>query len=168
MKTKVSWAIFFLLTIVSSSFGQGNLQFNQVLNFGYGDNYSVPAGKVLKIESINFNSPKLYRPFVSCFSLGPNPGCTANGTVVCAYSEEAINYLVIDQYILKSSIFSGAAQITVCKSNTVQSCEICPPTSGLDVSPSTFNLPIWLREGKNVSVLATGIFISAIEFNIVP
>ena len=165
MKTKVSWAIFFLLTIVSSSFGQGNLQFNQVLNFGYGDNYSVPAGKVLKIESINYNSPTTYSEFIDCQLVSFNPICGSGQHMRCNYLGTAINYLVIDQNILKTSGGNSGGYIDLCNVNT---CETCPPSKSYGASPSSFNLPIWLREGKNVSVLATGIFISAIEFNIVP
>ena len=33
----------------------GNLQFNRVLNFTSGANYTVPQGKVLKIENVLFD-----------------------------------------------------------------------------------------------------------------
>ena len=38
---------------------QNNFQFSRVWNFGAGTNYTVPTGKVLKIESVNFNAPTL-------------------------------------------------------------------------------------------------------------
>lgn len=42
-----------------NSFSQGNLQLNQVLNLSFtsnGNNFSVPAGKVWKIEGVGLSS----------------------------------------------------------------------------------------------------------------
>ena len=48
-----------LFSLIYLSFGllaQGNLQFNQVLLLNNGTTYSVPAGKVWKLEGVVFNS----------------------------------------------------------------------------------------------------------------
>ena len=45
--------------IYLNGFSQGNLQLNQVLNLSFtsnGNNYSVPAGKVWKIEGVGLSS----------------------------------------------------------------------------------------------------------------
>jgi hypothetical protein len=43
--------LFFLTLISSILFSQGNLQFNQVLTLNNGVSYTVPQGKVWKVES---------------------------------------------------------------------------------------------------------------------
>jgi hypothetical protein len=136
---------------------QGNLQFNQVLNITNGTSYTVPSGKVLKIESINFNNPSLITNYASCYV--NCPGCGSSSGVSCSY--QGVNYLVIGD-----NIFSGGGGGIYVGSGG--SCSVCPPTKSETLSAQTFNLPIWLGAGKNVSVLASGIFISAIEFNLVP
>ena len=45
----------FFLVLCSVLYSQGNLQFNQVLTFEPGESYTVPTGKVLKIESVSMN-----------------------------------------------------------------------------------------------------------------
>lgn len=132
---------------------QGNLQFNQVLNFGIGTSYTVPPGKVLKIESINFNSPVVTSNYSYCY--------VYSGTMMnCFY--ETINYLVIDQ---NTYSVGGTGQIV---NEGVASCTVCPPVKQYGTSPINFTFPIWLSSGKNLNVLASGIFVSAIEFNITP
>jgi len=64
MKKLLSLLVFL---IVCTGFGQGNLQFNQVLNLSFtsgGNNYAVPVGRVWKIESIGLSS------YTSFFTLG--------------------------------------------------------------------------------------------------
>jgi hypothetical protein len=51
---------FFYVTSFAKS--QGNLQFNQVLTITSGQSYTVPTGKVLKIESINITSTSVCVP----------------------------------------------------------------------------------------------------------
>jgi hypothetical protein len=131
---------------------QGNLQFNQVLNITDGTSYTVPSGKVLKIESINFNNPSVTYSYASC-------NINSNNSVSCAYS--GVFYLIIGD-----NIFGGVQPVILVGS--ANTCSACPPTTTGGISATTFNLPIWLNAGKNLSVLANGIFISAIEFNIVP
>ena len=139
------------------SFSQGNLQFNQVLNLENGVNYIVPVGKVLRIESINYLNPSIIVNYSNCEV--NCPGCGSSSGVTCSYS--SINYLRIGNAILSLTpltvyITSGGA------------CSVCPSTQTLSVTPSNFTLPIWLNAGKQVDVLASGIYITAVEFNIVP
>lgn len=63
MKTTVITILFFLFTVLTSkSFAQGNLQFNQVLTYsgsvyqgGTGPTWTVPAGKVWKVENFTYS-----------------------------------------------------------------------------------------------------------------
>ncbi len=136
---------------------QGNLQFNRVLNMSNGTNYTVPEGKVLKIESINYNSPSIVSNYVSCYV--NCPGCGASSGVTCAY--EGVNYLVIG-----SNVFGGGGGSLYVGSGGA--CSVCPPTKSDNLPSTVFTYPIWLGQGQIVNVLASGIFVSAIEFNIVP
>ena len=143
--------LLFVAFLATAAFGikaQGNLQFNQVLNFSYGSSYSTPQGKVLKIESINFNSPVIISPLTNCIT---------GSQTQCIY--QSLNYLVLGDIIFSSNTIY---------SYTNGGCINCPQTNSTSTTSSTFNLPIWLPAGKTVSVLAEGIHISAIEFNIVP
>ncbi len=149
--------IFLFVAVVAASLtvkAQGNLQFNQVLNMSNGTNYTVPEGKVLKIESINFNSAAIVSDYLSC-----NVNGNATG-VTCYY--QSLNYLVLGGNVFNvgtSSIYYGV---------NGASCGYCPATRTQSVPSETFNFPIWLSSGQSVNVLASGIFVSAIEFNIVP
>lgn len=155
MKTLLFLLIYFSMNLF---FSQGNLQFNQVLNLENGMTYTVPIGKALRIESINYLNPSTivsYSPpcIINC------PGCGASSGVTCSYA--SINYLRIGSAVLTLSppglyINSGG------------SCTVCPATQSLAVNPSSFVLPIWLNSGKQVEVLANGIYITAIEFNVIP
>jgi len=51
--------LFFTFFISTIGFSQGNLQFNQVLNLSFtsgGSNYSIPVGKVWKLENVGMSS----------------------------------------------------------------------------------------------------------------
>jgi len=57
MKTITTF--FFVLLFSTLGFSQGNLQFNQVLNLSFtggGSNYSIPVGKVWKLENVGMSS----------------------------------------------------------------------------------------------------------------
>jgi hypothetical protein len=158
MKSKFLSTVF-LMSLFLITKSQGNLQFNQVINIINGTSYTVPSGKVLKIESINFNSPTTSVAYSSCMINCPS--CGASSGVTCYYSGK--NYLVIDNNIYSANTPNGFVYI-----NSGGSCSVCPSTQSVGVSAISFNLPIWLRDGKIVNVQAAGIFISAIEFNIIP
>jgi hypothetical protein len=114
-------ATFTFFSFVSSS--QGNLQFNQVLTYtsqipksGFGSTYTVPNGKVWKIESISADGPAKM---------------SINGNGVPFY-------------------FNAT-------------------------TPSRGVFPFWLKSGDNIylydfggGVGSYGVFISIIEFNIIP
>jgi hypothetical protein len=57
------FVFYFVLIASCNAFSQGNLQLNQVLNLSFtsnGNNYSVPAGKVWKIEDVGLTSYSSY------------------------------------------------------------------------------------------------------------
>jgi hypothetical protein len=93
--------LFFLLSffLMNLTISQGNLQFNQVINLENGINYTVPVGKVVRIESINHLNPSTVANYSSC--IVNCPGCGASSGVSCAYS--SINYLQIGNAILTLS-----------------------------------------------------------------
>jgi hypothetical protein len=132
---------------------QNNFQFNRVYNFGAGTNYTVPSGKVLKIESVNFNSPTLIWPFISCSVYSTSFACIYNSS---------LPLFAIDQ-----NIFLATGE----NSTVVGNCSVCPSTKqAAPFSSSGINIavPIWLGEGKSITINGSGVFISALEFNLVP
>jgi hypothetical protein len=148
----------FLIITSLSVFSQGNLQFNRVYNFTQGTNYTVPAGKVLKIESVNFNAPTLTLTYASCYV--NCPGCGSSSGVTCSYNAPSV--FTIDQ----NTFYSTADNILYI--NSGGSCNVCPPTRQVSFNSSIVSLtmPIWLGEGKNLTINGNGVFISALEFNI--
>ena len=51
--------LFAIILWCGECFSQGNLQFNQVLNLSFtsgGSNYSIPVGKVWKLENVGMSS----------------------------------------------------------------------------------------------------------------
>jgi len=138
---------------------QNNFQFSRVWNFGAGTNYTVPAGKVLKIESVNFNSPTLNTTYSSCYI--NCPGCGSSSGVSCTYDVPPV--FAIDQ-----NIYSSVDNFLYVGSGG--SCSVCPTTRQVSFNASGINIavPIWLGEGKNLKINGNGVFISALEFNLVP
>ena len=134
----------FFLVLCSLLYSQGNLQFNQVLVLTSGANYTVPSGKVLKIESILHDGTATI-PFSACTG-----SCVYNGSV-CS----------VDGIQIKLTSSTGTA-----------SCLTCPATNFTTdnfIAISNYVFPIWLSAGKIVTISsAAGIRISAIEFNIIP
>ena len=141
-----------MLLFSMASYAQGNLQFNQILNLKNGDNYTVPSNKILKIVSINFIDTRILQPLV---------GCRSNGisTIFCDYAD--VIYFKIDNVL---SYYNGTGGV---QKNAP--CTNCDSLRSYSVNPSTPQMPIWLNSGKNINIIGgSGIFISAIEFNIVP
>ena len=182
MIMKLPVIIFSLLFSFSEAFCQGgNLQFNRVLNFTSGANYTVPQGKVLKIESLNTN-------ILATFRLA-KVGC------------DTFSYAGLCYYSLGYG-FEAPVQIGPLKLNSSQStfgninsnghliynigyitndCINCPNHVDyvLSIFGNNITMPIWLSEGELVKIINyqsalsalsaySGIHISAIEFNIVP
>jgi hypothetical protein len=140
---------------------QGNLQFNRAITITPGLNYSVPSGKVLKIESINFSTTTVCIPKSSEVS----GNClTPSGFVPSTYGVyNSITYMTIANMNFRTPSFRG---------NPDNSCSNWFNTScyNFNFNSITLNTPIWLDEGKTVNVHpgVADIIISALEFNIVP
>ena len=152
-----------MLLFSLASYAQGNLQFNRIVNFKSGNNYTVPTGKVLKIVSINaLSSIKVNLPLTSCTNTydGISP------MTDCNYNYSNFPYLIISNQ--NYTISYGYNH----RMNYHNQCSSCPPLAQTTVSSVNFNnlkLPIWLSSGEEVSVAQIdGLLISAIEFNIVP
>ena len=140
--------VFFLCCffLYLNGFSQGNLQLNQVLNLSFtsnGNNYSVPAGKVWKIESVfTAGDQDVYGVQTS----GTNLTLFAACSVPSFYYQYSGRYLAINAIPISFGIHSAGEQMT--------------------------NLPIWVPAGStictctNSALCAKGY--SAIEFNIVP
>ena len=160
----------------------GNLQFNRVLNFTSGANYTVPQGKVLKIESLSTS-------ILTTFRIG-KVGCdTFNLGGPCFYS---LGY-GYEAPLQIGSLKLHSAQSTFVNINSnghlgyslgsqyTNGCNNCPNHLDyvLSISSHSFTMPIWLSEGELVKIINyqsalpalspySGIHISAIEFNVVP
>jgi len=150
-----------ILVIAIGAKAQGNLQFNQVINLNSGSSYTVPVGKVFKIESISINGNVVAMPLSSSYTFT----CSSYSIQVGQYS--AFDYLTIGNLTFSVPSHSGL--------------ELHPSPCGWgDLNPPFFNAtvssmpviatPIWLKAGKSV-LISSGTFqmlVSGIEFNIIP
>ena len=137
--------------------GQGNLQFNRVVNFSNGSNYTVPANKVIKIESVNQNNAVISSTYSgSCYV--NCPGCGAGSGVTCYYN--GLEYFKIGSI----SYSGGGGELYV---GSGGSCTVCPTIKTNAVTLPSFNFPIWVGEGETIKVLLSGVQISCLEFNII-
>jgi len=146
-------AILLIMLLVNSigSWSQGNLQFSQVINLTPGTTYTVPANKVLKIESFTSQSLPIYNTTLQSQSCS-----TINGPCACTWSAQS--YLNIG-----SLSFSHQFGITSVAGYP------CPATYSGSVTLPNIDFPIWLNAGKQISIQnITGVLLTAIEFNIVP
>ncbi len=144
-------AIFLIMLLVNSngSWSQGNLQFSQVINLTPGNTYTVPANKVLKIESLTFQSLPIYTTTLLSHQ------CAGNNTCSCTWSAQS--YLNIGS-------LSYSSQLAVSSSIGP-----CPATNSASVTLPNIVFPIWLNAGKQITIQnITGVMLSAIEFNIIP
>ena len=160
MKKVLLFFVFVCISIFSKT--QGNLQFNQVLTFESGDNYLVPTGKVLKIESINITSTNICIPRSSTVSGTCTMGSGASSPVIGGIYN-GINYLTIGNFNFNTPSFSGSGGWTCGGWQN-------PECWSYDFTSLNFKTPIWLESGKKVSIHSSfiSILISAIEFNIIP
>jgi hypothetical protein len=148
-----------LIFISLNAFGQGNLQFNQVLNIKNGDNYTVPAGKVLKITAVSISSKNIIKvPFLRCDLWQGSYFCTYNLDNIIVGNIGSLNY-----YLYSTSP-------TVASPGYYSLCSQCPSsydyTGGVSIG---FQTPFWLKSGENITIAqGSGVLISAIEFNIIP
>lgn len=153
----------FLLLVTLYANAQGNLQFNQVINLTSGENYTVPFGKVLKIESISMSSGTICIPRTSS---GQGWCLTPQGSVIYTYGNyNSVNYMQIGDLVFNSGSATGQINGGSCTGNANPDCW----TIGTPDLSSVIKTPIWLKEGKSVFVYQGNIpiLISAIEFNIV-
>jgi hypothetical protein len=145
-------AILLIMLLVNSigSWSQGNLQFSQVINLTPGTTYTVPANKVLKIESFTSQSLPIYTTTLQSQSCAPNNTCQ------CTWSAQSylnIGSLSFSQQLSISSSIGGP----------------CPATNSGIVTLPNIVFPIWLNAGKQISIQnITGVLLTAIEFNVVP
>ena len=147
----------FFLVLCSLLYSQGNLQFNQVLTFEPGESYTVPAGKVLKIESVSMNGNGVTVPMTS----QQNIGCYAQ--YVGNYTVSAGVYAPVQYFTIGNVIFSTPVLYGTCSNLT-------PSTNIATIISPVINCPVWLEAGKSVTIFS-GTFqmiISAVEFNIIP
>ena len=161
----------------------GNLQFNRVLNFTSGANYTVPQGKVLKIENVLFDghtSVNLNYSFCdTIYEYGQY-------NTYCRYTFSNNYSAPVEIGSLKllgsgSGNFYQGYHTTFFSNYTNYVCNFCASNVSLSFhfQPSdNITCPIWLGEGEVVKILPStivypssgrrGFHISAIEFNIVP
>jgi hypothetical protein len=147
----------FFLVLCSVLYSQGNLQFNQVLTFEPGESYTVPTGKVLKIESVSMNGNAVTVPMTS----QQNLGCYAQ--YVGNYTISAGVYAPVQYLTIGNVIFSTPFVYGTCSNPT-------PATALATITTPVINCPLWLEAGKTVTIFS-GTFqmiISAVEFNIIP
>jgi hypothetical protein len=159
--------VILLFFIALGANAQGNLQFNQVINLTAGSNYTVPVGKVLKIESISMSSGTICIPRTStgqgwCYNGGG--GATLNFTYGIY---DPVDFMQIGDIIFKSNGFNAGSGIVgnQCAGDRNPACWTI---SVSDISP-TIKTPLWLKEGKSIFIYQGTIplIISAIEFNVV-
>lgn len=183
MIMKLLVIVFSLLLSFSEAFCQGgNLQFNRVLNFTSGANYTVPQGKVLKIESLNIHVETILRANLI--------GCDTFSTPrLCYYSTGNVSHTPVQIGALKLNSNQGTFENVnangqlILSTGTQQNsgCNSCSWNYDFVLSLNGHNvtMPIWLSESEVVKIINyqsllpalsrySGIHISAIEFNVVP
>lgn len=153
MKTMIP-LVMLLLSYAANSFAQGDLQFNQVINITPGQTYTVPEGKVLKVESIPFNNAIITANFAGLISSGGSLACTYSSSVFLT-----IGNVQITGTAPNTGIFAGGQCDSGCQ---------CTRTAPATIPALDF--PIWLNAGKVISVGSnvSGVFVSGIEFNVIP
>ena len=157
----------------------GNLQFNRVLNFTSGANYTVPQGKVLKIESyksdVSFQANYVYYGCDTSSNLGPS--------TICKYvlNNGNTHPIKIGNFVIAGSgnfnSFDGHHYINVNSASNCGSCPVSTTVVHLISNIHEIPCPFWLPAGEVITIFpyniyqhntGLGIHISAIEFNIVP
>ena len=156
MKSSTLLVLFVGLILNFSGIAQSSLQFSQVINLTAGETYTVPAGSVFKVESINQNSGSIALPYngncmINC------PGCGSSSGVTCYYHGQT--FFRIGSY----QLVKGGDYTYI---NSGGSCSVCPTNKSISVTIPNLILPIWLKAGEVVSTLVSGTHISGIEFNV--
>ena len=147
MKKSILILLFF---IALGAKAQGNLQFNQSLSLSTGT-YTVPIGKVFKVESINIDYSAIPQlPLIDC-----NPG--NQGLTNCTYG--LLLYLTIDNFYFKLPVKTLSQSLQF-------GCSQCAAVTSTNIAQQTFSLPIWISAGKAINLPTSWVHISGIEFNI--
>jgi hypothetical protein len=135
------------------SLAQSTLNYSKAIIFKSGDNYTVPSGFVLKIESMNSNSPSSTHLYSGC-TLGCSlPACGVN----CNFRDTVVFQLGSYNF----SISSPSVYVT-----SGGSCSVCKTSNTIAVTIPSLNFPIWMPAGEKVIVSAKGVYISALLFEI--
>lgn len=152
MKNIIFISIFSLISCIESM-AQSTLNFSKAIVFKSGDNYTVPSGFVLKVESINSISPTSTHSYSSCIVNCGSPSCG----VQCFYRDTVVFQLGSFKYSINSPQVNYV---------TGGSCSVCKTQNTITVTIPTMNFPLWLPSGETVIVSAKGVFISALLFEI--
>ena len=196
MMKLVYYVFFYLILLENVSAQGGNLQFNQVLNIKNGDNYIVPAGKVVKVESIytDYRNWSVAYNYVGCTYSPTSPQGTRcnylmsnNGLVNhIGIPSSPFTLYKVGEISAKMSLNGndmGFVNDTAYTEPNIQ-CSQCANRLELSVTPNggiTYNdMPIWLKSGQSISIAmlpntsissgqkGIGVFITAIEYNVIP
>jgi len=136
---------------------QGNLQFNRVVNFSNGSNYTVPNNKVIKIESINQNNAVISSAYNgNCTIMCPS--CGTSSGVTCYYN--GLEYLKIGS--ISYAVGGGSLYI-----GSGGNCNVCPATKNDATTLPLLNCPIWIGAGETIKISLSGVVISCLEFNLI-
>lgn len=135
------------------SLAQSTLNYSKAVVFKSGDDYTVPSGFVLKIESMNSNSPTSTHTYSSCIVNCASPSCG----VQCFYRDTVVFQLGSFNYRVNSP------QVNY---STGGSCSLCKTLNTIVPSIPNMNFPLWLPAGEKVIVSAKGVYISALLFEI--
>lgn len=168
------------------SFGQGTLEFNQVILISSADGQvTVPAGKVWKIEHVTASSARYFNYYSSSYSTvtwntnNPNPctGATSGNTSYPAIDHTPCSYA--DNYILINGIrtaFSSGSPLWMPAAATLQVNETpCRNTVTFnlsntshyrDLTTSAYKCgPFAINAG---TIVPNSWVVSIVEFNIIP
>jgi len=168
-----------LINFPLASYGQGtNLQFNQVLNLKNGESYTVPPGKVVKVESIftDYTGYTTVYNIIGCISSAPTMNgyrCfyklsnQSSGVHIGLANSPFTIYRIGDLNAkTQSPNYTGFTNDTLyfdptsppnCINGVVNGNNACPQSFNIDMTPNTSainnaNLPIWLKAGKTIEI----------------
>ncbi len=147
---------FFILVLLSflglKVSAQGTLQFNQALVVT-DQLQTVPAGKVWKVTAI-------YGKDEVCRSVAPLYNTWFSKALVAGFFLNGVEVLSFRKF-LTQTMYNNSPTCTSSNSNGYN-------FSSLNFESDPNVLPIWIPAGSTVQTSGPNIFLSAIEFNIVP
>lgn len=150
---KILYYLMICFALGASVKAQGTLQFNQALIQGDVQT-TVPAGKVWKVtaiygkESICYNLAPLYTSFDSPALMA---GFYVNGVEISSFRK----------FLSTTAYYTG--------SNCISSYPYSVSEfTSLNYESDPNILPIWLPAGTTVKTIGPNVFISVLEFNVIP